>query len=112
VLAPVSAEDDASVHGILELQATITRLAERLRRPPAALLAVLTRWQPLRVSSRRIEQLLIGSDLAPVAKIRSRSAAVAKAAAARVPLVVNAPDSSAAIGYIGLVQRLEGVRER
>jgi chromosome partitioning protein len=108
VLAPVSAEDEASVHGILELRATIARLAERLDRPAPALLAVLTRWQPLRVSSRRIEQLLIGSDLPPVARIRSRSAAVATAAAVRVPLAVNAPDSSAAIGYSELVEQLEG----
>jgi chromosome partitioning protein len=112
VLAPVSAEDEASVHGILELRATIARLAERLHRPPPELLAVLTRWQPRRVSSRRIEQLLIGSDLTPVARIRSRSSAVSQAAAACVPLAVHAPDSSAAIGYAGLVERLEGVRVR
>jgi chromosome partitioning protein len=112
VLAPVSAEDDASVHGILELHATITRLADRLHRPSPALSAVLTRWQPHRVSSRRIEQLLIDSDLTPMARIRSRSAAVATAAADCVPLVVNAPDCSAAIGYLGLVDRLAGVRVR
>jgi chromosome partitioning protein len=111
VLAPVTAEDEASVHGILELRATITRLAQRLHRPPPALLAMLTRWQPVRVSSRRIEQLLIGSDLAPVAKIRSRSAAVATAAAGRVPLVVNAPDSSVAIGYLSASPRKYGHTE-
>jgi len=54
VLAPVSGEDDASVHGILELRGTIAKLAESLHTPAPALIAVLTRWQPHRLSSRRM----------------------------------------------------------
>jgi len=45
VLAPVSAEDEASMHGILELRQTTARLAERLGSRRPELVAVLTRWQ-------------------------------------------------------------------
>jgi chromosome partitioning protein len=48
VLAPVSAEDEASVQGVVELRGTIRRLSERLATPPPELMAVLTRWQPYR----------------------------------------------------------------
>jgi chromosome partitioning protein len=58
VIAPVSAEDDASLHGIRELRRTIERLAERLRAPAAGLVALLSRWQPWRISSRAIEDSL------------------------------------------------------
>jgi chromosome partitioning protein len=112
VLAPVSCEDEASVHGILQLLGTLTKLGERLGTSPPLLLPLLTRWQPYRVSSRRIEEALIEANLAPFARIRSRSAAVASAAAARVPLAVSAPDSSAALAYLRLVERLEGVSAR
>lgn len=112
VLAPVSAEDEASVHGIIELRGTIARLAERVGAAAPALLAVLTRWQPHRVSSRAVEDVLVASGLAPVARIRLRSAAVARAAATRVPLSLSAPDSSAAVAYLQLVEKLEGVSVR
>ena len=55
VIAPVSAEDEGAVHGILALRATLTRLSDRLGRSAPPLIPVLTRWQPHRVSSRRIE---------------------------------------------------------
>jgi hypothetical protein len=45
VVAPVSAEDDASLHGIRELRQTLQRLAERLGSPAPELVAVLTRWR-------------------------------------------------------------------
>jgi chromosome partitioning protein len=106
VLAPVSADDEASVHGVIELRGTIKRLSERLATPAPALMVVLTRWQPSRISSRAIEQRLIDVELAPTARVRARSAAIARAAATRVPLVVGDPDSSAAIGYAGLVEQL------
>jgi chromosome partitioning protein len=60
VLAPVSAEDEASVHGVIELRGTIRRLSKRLGTPAPELTAVLTRWQPYRISSRVIEQRLAG----------------------------------------------------
>lgn len=109
VLAPVSAEDEASLHGIIELRTTLGRLADRLERPAPKLLAILTRWQPTRISSRRIEELLVSSDLTPLVRIRSRSAAVANAAATRVPLAVSYPDSAAAIAYANLAEQLEAV---
>jgi chromosome partitioning protein len=109
VLAPVSAEDEASVHGILELRATITTLARRLRAPTPELIVVLTRWHQHRISSRDIEDQLVAADLAPSARIRLRSAAVTHAAAARIPLAVSAPDSPVALGYEHLVEQLEEV---
>jgi chromosome partitioning protein len=106
VIAPVSGEDDASVHGILELRRTILRLAARLDVPAPVLVAVLTRWAPRRVSSRRIESALIEADLAPVARVRSRSAAVARAAECGVPLAVSDPDGSVALVYRELISPL------
>jgi chromosome partitioning protein len=109
VLAPVSAEDEASVHGILELRATITTLAHRLRAPAPELIVVVTRWQQNRISSRSIEAQLAAAGLAPTARIRLRSAAITRAAAARIPVAVSAPDSPVALSYQQLVEQLEGV---
>jgi chromosome partitioning protein len=63
VIAPVSAEDEASVHGIFELRVTIAKLAERLGAPAPELIVVLTRWHPHRISSRAIEYELVASGL-------------------------------------------------
>jgi chromosome partitioning protein len=112
VLAPVSAEDVASVHGIVELRSTITRLADRLGAPAPDLISVLTRWQPGRVSSRSIAAALDDVGLPAITRIRLRSAAVAHAAASCVPLALSAPDSAAAIGYARLVEQLEEVGAR
>jgi len=110
VLAPVSAEDEASMHGILELRQTMARLAERLglRRPE--LVAVLTRWQENRISSRSAEQELAAKDLTPAGRIPARSALIARAAARRVPLALSEPDSAPALAYQRLAELLEGVR--
>jgi chromosome partitioning protein len=62
VIAPVSAEDDASLYGIRELRGTLRKLTERLDAQPPVLLAALTRWQPLRVSSRQIAHCAHPSD--------------------------------------------------
>jgi chromosome partitioning protein len=106
VLASVSAEDEASLHGVIELRGTIKRLSERLTTPAPELMVVLTRWQRYRISSRAIEQRLIDVELAPTARVRARSAAIAPAAATRVPLVVSDPDSSVAMGYARLAEQL------
>jgi chromosome partitioning protein len=106
VIAPVSAEDEASVHGIFELRVTIAKLAERLGAPAPELIVVLTRWHPHRISSRAIEYELVASGLTPRARIRLRSAAVTHAAAARIPVALSAPDSSVALGYQQLVEQL------
>ncbi len=111
VLAPVSAEDEASLHGVTQLRETIRRLSERFATAAPDLMVVLTRWQPGRISSKAIEQGLIDSELVPIARVRARSAAIARAAVTRVPLVVGDPDSSASIGYAQLVEQLAtGVR--
>lgn len=73
------------------------------------MIAVLTRWQPHRISSRRIEAALICADLPPAARIRARSAAVVRAAESRVPLAVSDPDSSLTLAYFRLVELLAGV---
>ena len=59
VIAPVSAEDEESLHGIRELQRTVRRLAQRLDRPALEIVAILTRWAPYRISSRTIEHALV-----------------------------------------------------
>jgi chromosome partitioning protein len=112
VIAPVSAEDEGAVHGILELKGTIGKLAERLGVPAPRLFAVLTRWMPQRVSSQTVEHALIALDLAPAGRIRLRAAAVAHAANARVPLAASAPDGSVALAYQALIDRVEGVSAR
>jgi chromosome partitioning protein len=112
VLAPVSAEDVASVHGVVELRDTIGRLADRLGAPAPELIPVLTRWQPGRVSSRSIAAALDELDLPAAARVRLRSAAVAHAAVSCVPLVLAAPDSAAAIGYARLLEQFEEVSAR
>jgi chromosome partitioning protein len=109
VLAPVSGEDDASVHGILELRDTITRLTARLGVPPPLLVAVLTRWQAHRRSSRRIEAALIAAGLATVARIPSRSAAMVCSAEAGVPLAVSHPDRAVALAYRTVIDVLSGL---
>ena len=112
VLAPVSAEDEASLPGLLELRVTVAKLAERLGTPAPEIIAVLTCWHPNRISSRNIEDRLAVCGLAPVARIRLRSAAVAHAAATRVPLALGAPDSSVALAYRRLVEQLAQVGVR
>jgi chromosome partitioning protein len=112
VIAPVSAEDEGAVHGILALRTTITRLADRLGRSTPPLIPVLTRWQPHRLSGRRIETGLISAELSPVGWIPLRSAAVARAAAERVPLAVSAADSPVALVYRRVAEHLAGVITR
>jgi chromosome partitioning protein len=112
VIAPVSAEDDASLHGIRELRRTIERLAERLGAPAAGLVALLTRWQPWRISSRAIEDSLVCEGLRPAVRIPARSALFTRAAADRVPLAVSHPDSSPAIAYRHLAEQLAVVNAR
>ena len=58
VLAPVSAEDEGAVHGILELRGTISKLAKRLGGEAPRLIALVTRWSPTRISSRTVEDRL------------------------------------------------------
>ena len=112
VLAPVSAEDDASLHGIRELRGTLDRLTRRLGVGSPALGSVLTRWQPLRVSGRRIEDALIGEDLRPVGRIPARAALFARAAEMGVPLAICQPDCSPVSAYRALAGALEVVSAR
>jgi chromosome partitioning protein len=109
VIAPVSAEDEESLHGIRELRRTVGRLAQRLDRPALETIAILTRWAPHRISSRTIEHALAGEGLAPAIRIPARSALFARAATDRVPLAVSDPDSSPAIAYHQLVEQLTAV---
>ena len=106
VIAPVSAEDDASLHGIRELRQTLGKLTDRLGAPSPALMPVLTRWQPLRISSRLIERALVVENLRPAVRVPARSALFAGAAAARAPLAVTAPDSAPILAYDLLAERI------
>ena len=112
VLAPVSAEDEGAVHGILELRGTITKLAKRLGGETPRLVALVTRWSPTRISSRTVEDRLAEAGLAPAGRIRLRSALVAEAAAARVPVASLAPDSCVALAYGQVVELLSGATAR
>jgi chromosome partitioning protein len=112
VLAPVSTEDEASLHGILELRQTIARLGKRLGVPAPDPIALLTRWQAQCISSRQMEGALAAVGLAPLGRIPSRSALIARAAARRVPVTLSAPDSSPAIAYASLAERLVAVSAR
>jgi chromosome partitioning protein len=112
VIAPVSAEDEASLHGVVELRQTITRLSERLGVPTPDLVALLTRWQRHRISSREMEDSLIAEGLVPVLRIPSRSALISRAAGRRVPVVLSAPDSSPAVAYASLAEMLVEVSAR
>jgi chromosome partitioning protein len=112
VLAPVSTEDEASLHGILELRQTIARLGRRLAAPASDPIALLTRWQAQRISSRQMESALAAVGLAPLGRIPSRSALIARAAARRVPVTLSAPDSLPAIAYASLAERLVAVSAR
>jgi len=112
VLAPVSCEDEASVHGLLELQLTISRLVDRLGATAPEVYVVLTRWQPWRRSCRLVEEALAGCRSWPAARIRSRSGALADAAARQVPLAVSAPDNAVTLGYLALAGELAGVSAR
>ncbi len=108
VLAPVSAEDEGAVHGILELRVTIAKLARRLGGEAPALIALVTRWSPTRVSSRTVEDQLTEAGLTPAGRICLRSALVAEAAAARIPVACLAPDSSVSLAYRDVVELLSG----
>lgn len=112
VLAPVSAEDEASLHGIMELRQTIARLTTRLGMPVPDLVALLTRWQRHRISSREMEDALVAEDLTPLGRIPSRSALIARAAARRVPVTSTAPDSAPAVAYASLTELLVEVSAR
>lgn len=93
VLGPVSAEDEESLDGILELRRRIARLAERPSTVTPELAAVLTRWHPHRLASRRIEDAPVRRGSHPSRGIRARSAVIARAAARRVALAVSDPNS-------------------
>ena len=106
IVAPVSAEEEGAVHGILELRVTITKLATRLGGEAPNLIPLITRWSPARISSRTVEDRLVEAGLAPMARIRQRSALVSEAAAACIPVARLAPDSTVAIAYSELVDLL------
>ena len=79
VIAPVSAEDEASIHGVVELRQTISRLANRL----GVVTPSLSRADSLATPSGlqpKAEEALIAEQLAPAGRIPSRSALVARAA--------------------------------
>jgi chromosome partitioning protein len=109
VLVPVAADDPASVQGVLELRATLSRL-EQLRGSGPRLVTILTRWQPGRIVGELVDQALADDGLAPVAKIPAR-ALVAQAAAAQQPLAAIAPDSAVAIAYQRTVDQLLGAEQ-
>ena len=110
VLAPVSCEDEASVQGLVELRATLSKL-ERLRGDAPALMVVLTRWAPGRVMSQSIDRALRELGLEASVRVPAR-AIVGQAGAEHVPVAVSMPDSAVAVAYARLAEQLAGVLAR
>jgi chromosome partitioning protein len=110
VLAPVSCEDEASVQGLVELRATLSKLS-RLRDSAPELITVLTRWAPARVMSQVIDEACIELGLPAVARVPAR-AAVGQAGAQRLPLAIAAPDGCVTLAYEQLADRLGAVIAR
>jgi chromosome partitioning protein len=110
VLAPVSAADEASVQGLVELRGTLARLS-RLGGTAPTLITVLTRWAPQRVMSQVIEEAITNLGLPASAKVPAR-AAVGQAGAEHVPLALTAPDGCVALAYERLAGQLAGVMTR
>ena len=96
----------------IELRGTIAKLATRLGRERPRLIALITRWSPTRISSRTVEDRLTDAGITPAGRIRLRSALVAEAAAARVPVASLAPDSCVALAYGDVVELLSGATAR
>jgi hypothetical protein len=88
------------------------RLGERLGVPAPNPIALLTRWQAQRISSRQMEDALIAEGLTPLGRIPSRSALIARAAARRVPVAMSDPDSPPAVAYASLTELLVEVSAR
>jgi chromosome partitioning protein len=109
VVAPVSAEDSAAVQGIIELRATLTKLARLRGGTVPSLITVLTRWSPRRVMGLLVAKALVDIGAPAVAWVPSR-AAVGVAGAAQVPLAVSAPDGDVTLAYQTLVAGLTGGR--
>jgi cellulose biosynthesis protein BcsQ len=86
------------------LRATLGKLA-RLRGSPPELATLITRWQPQRIMAGLVERALAELGLPALARIPAR-AAVAQAGAEHVPLAVSAPDSTVALAYRQLLERL------
>lgn len=101
VIAPVSAEDEGSAQGLAELRGTLAKL-ERLRGNQPRLVALLTKWRAERIMTAVIENAVDQLDVPIRCRVPAR-AAIAHAAAHRVPLSLLAPDSGPAIAYEQLV---------
>jgi chromosome partitioning protein len=110
VIAPVSAEDEASVQGVVELRSTLARLG-RLGVETPSLGVVLTRWSPQRVLSVVIEDAVTALGLPILERVRAR-AVVGHAAVRRAPLGVIAADSVVTLAYERLVDQLCAVNAR
>jgi chromosome partitioning protein len=110
VMAPVSAEDEASVQGLAELRSTIVQL-QRLRGDIPELGALITRWAAQRVMSIAIEQGVSTLGVPVLARVPAR-AAVGHAAARRSPLALSAPDGAVSLAYERLAERLSAVSAR
>ena len=104
VLAPVSAEDEASVQGLAELRSTLARL-ERIGGESPQLAVVLTRWSAQRVLSAAIEDAVNQLGVPILARVPARTL-VGHAAAQRTPIGMIAPDSAVTLAYESLLDQL------
>ena len=105
VVAPVAAGDEGAVQGVVELRATLDKLA-RIRAAAPRLTVIVTKARRRRVMGDVIDDALTGLGLDAVARIPGRTA-VEQADVFRVPAVVAAPDSAVALAYGRLVDHLD-----
>ncbi|MGO9900988.1 MAG: ParA family protein [Solirubrobacteraceae bacterium] len=108
VLAPVGADDEASVQGLRDLRATLGKL-ERSRSGQPHLVPVITRWQSGRIVAEQVTDALAALDFALAGRIPDR-AAVPQAGALQIPLAHSAPDNAVTLAYARIVDELVGER--
>lgn len=102
VIAPVSAEDEGSAAGVLELTRTLEKLeGSRPAGTRCELLCVMTRWDERRVAADVLANTLAEQGLTVTARVPSRAAFHA-AGLDRAPLASTHPDhpAVAAIGEV------------
>jgi chromosome partitioning protein len=105
VVAPVAASNQGAAPGVAELRATLAKLA-RIRPTAPALVVILTRVWPRRVTGEMIDEAITALGLTPVARIPDRTA-VEPADVSRTPIAIAAPDSAVAVAYEELADHLE-----
>ena len=105
VIAPVAADDEGAVQGVIELRATIAKLGPLRNGTLPELRAIITRWDRRLSMTATVEDTLAREDLPVHARIPTR-VAVKHASLFRRSLRSTSPDSAPAIAYNALAEQL------